>query len=83
MNFKKEWISKEKLEDKKVKVDFHSFRHTFSTRIAGKIEDSMVDKLMGHAGSSENKKRYTHAELKFLKECIEKLDIEGVNLPSI
>lgn len=83
MNFKKEWISKEKLEDKKIKVDFHSFRHTFSTRIAGKIEDSMVDKLMGHAGSSENKKRYTHAEPKFLKECIEKLDIEGVNLPSI
>lgn len=79
MNFKKEWIDKEKikkLEEKKIKVDFHSFRHTFATKLIGRVEDSIIDKLMGHKGSSENKRTYSHSHIKTLKESIEKLDID-------
>jgi len=78
-NFKMEWIEKERLEDKKILVDFHSFRHCFATRIIGRIEDSTVDGLMGHQGGSENKTRYDHKQLKILKEGIEKLDIEDID----
>ena len=56
MNFKKEWIDKEKIkkiEEKEIKVDFHSYRHTFTTKLMGRVEDSMVNKLLGHKGSTE------------------------------
>lgn len=82
-NFKAQWIVDERLKDPKLLVDFHSFRHTFATRIIGRIEDSTVDGLMGHQGSSENKIRYDHKQLKILKEGIEKLDISDIDFSHI
>ncbi len=79
LNFKKEWIDKErikKLEEKEIKVDFHSFRHTFTTKLMGRVEDSMVNKLLGHKGSTESQRTYNHNYIKSLKESIEKLDID-------
>ena len=38
-----------------------------------------MDALLGHEGSSENKKRYDHKEIKILKEGIEKLDIADID----
>ena len=83
-NFKLQWIDKEKLENKKIKVDFHSFRHTFTNKIIGKVEDSIVDKLLGHVGSSTNQKTYSkNIDINFLKECVEKLDIEKIDFSNI
>ena len=78
-NFKSEWIEAERLNNPRLKVDFHSFRHTFSTKISSRVEDSLMDALLGHEGSSENKKRYDHKEIKILKEGIEKLDIADID----
>jgi integrase len=73
----------EKLNNSKIKVDFHSFRHTFASKLIGEVKDSMVDKIMGHSGSSENKRTYNKVEIEKLKIAIEKLDIEKINFANI
>ena len=82
-NFKKEWIKEEKLNNSKIKVDFHSFRHTFASKLIGEVKDSIVDKIMGHSGSSENKRTYNKVEIEKLKIAIEKLDIEKIDFSNI
>ena len=42
----------------------------------GRVEDSMVNKLLGHKGSTESQRTYNHNYIKSLKESIEKLDID-------
>jgi len=83
-NFKKLWIDEEKLNNPKIKVDFHSFRHTFASKIMGKIEDSILNKLLGHAGSSENQKTYSkEIDISELKKAIEMLDIKDIDFSNI
>lgn len=82
-NFKKQWIKPENLDNEELLTDFHSLRHTFSTRLSGRSEDSQLDFMMGHEGKSENQKRYTTPDARVLLEALKKLDIEGIDFPKI
>lgn len=81
--FKAEWIDLKPLENEKILKDFHSFRHTFASKMSGRVLDSQLDFLMGHEGKSENQKRYIVQNQKVLLEAIQKMDIAGVNFPSL
>lgn len=83
MDFKTEWVNHENLYNEDYRTDFHSLRHSFSTRLSGRIKDSQLDFLMGHEGESENQKRYTVPNQKILLKAIQKMDIAGVNFPSL
>lgn len=84
-NFKSSFISLEKLKDPKIKIDFHSFRHTFSHRAKGRIKDRLIDDILGHTGNSENQRggAYDHSVIPLLFQEIQLLDIVGIELENI
>jgi integrase len=67
--FRLQWLEKEtikKIEDKIIKLDAHSFRHTFVSSITGIVEFDARESLIGHKitdsnyGSTRPKVAYNH-----------------------
>lgn len=61
--FKEEWLEKEtleKIQNKKLLLDLHSFRHNFSTSLKGIVESEVLDEAMGH----ETKKDYKYGKVR-------------------
>jgi integrase len=83
-NFKKEWISDDRLNDKSIKLDFHSFRHTFITRLheAG-VEESIINFLTGHEQKTESQQTYTQANIKILKKAVDKINVKDIDFDII
>jgi len=81
--FKAEWIDLTTLQNEKLLKDFHSFRHTFASKMSGRVLDSQLNFLMRHEGKSENQKRYIVQNQKVLLEAIQKMDIAGIIFPTL
>ena len=80
---KKEWLETEtiqKLENKEILLDLHSFRHNFSGSLKGLIEDGILDYLAGHKNSSQSQHRYGKYRPKLKYEEINKCMYENLNL---
>ena len=60
-------------------VDFHSFRHTVRTKLVQqRINESIIDKLLGHAPTgSTGARTYTHVD-EFLSGAVESIDIPAI-----
>jgi integrase len=60
-------------------VDFHSFRHTVRTKLVQqRINESVIDKLLGHAPTgSTGARTYTHVD-EFLSDAVESIDIPAI-----
>ena len=82
-DFKSQWIDQSILNDPKKMIDFHSLRHSFATRLSGRIQDSQLNFLMGHENNSENQKRYTKPDPKVLLDSLKNLNIEGIDFTNI
>ena len=82
--FKQEWISQERYNDDNIKLDFHSFRHTFITRlhIAG-VEETIINFLTGHEQNTQSQQTYTQSSMKVLKKAIDKIDIQDIDFTTI
>lgn len=81
--FKETWVDKDRLEDRRIMTDFHSLRHTFSTRLAEVENRPMVSALLGHGQLSETDKTYTHRDMIMLHKTIHQLDLDGINFDEI
>jgi len=73
---KKEWLEEttlQKIANKEILLDLHSFRHNFSGSLKGLIEDGILDYLSGHKSTSQSQRRYGkfRPELKYemLSKC--------------
>ena len=54
-------------------LSFHSLRHTFNSMLANAgVDQEIRQQLTGHA-SAEMNRRYTHLELKTMRDAISKL----------
>ena len=58
---------------------FHSFRHTGKRAIRGKVAGEIVDLLFGHADGSVSSKYGRGAEMRTLREAIEKISYPEVD----
>ena len=60
-------------------VDFHSFRHTVRTKLVQqRINESIIDKLLGHAPTgSTGARTYTHVA-EFLSDAVESITIRAI-----
>jgi len=60
-------------------VSFHSFRHTFASRLAdSEVEESMISRLLGHKLTKNETPRYIKAKLQRLNTEVQKLDIRDI-----
>lgn len=76
--FRENFVS-EKRRDEDL-VSFHSFRHTFSTRLnAGRVQDNNISRLLGHIVKKTNETgRYVQPEYKTMKEDIELMNLRDL-----
>jgi len=88
-DFRDSFVSEERIEENL--IAFHSFRHTFATRLrAGRVDFYSISNLLGHTVDTvlENvfeiklkaneTPTYVEEELKILKENIEKLQLSDI-----
>jgi integrase len=55
-------------------LGFHSFRHTFITMLTNAgVREEIRKKLSGHSDHGDVHARYTHHDLRILREAIDKL----------
>jgi integrase len=62
------------------KLDFHSFRHSFSTRLAERIEADKVAKIAGHKSKAAAKIYQGHVTAKILNEMGAETALEFKNI---
>ena len=73
----------DKLKNKEILLDLHSFRHNFSGSLKGLIEDGILDYLSGHKNSSLSQNRYGKFRPKVKYEMICKCHYENLNLDEL
>ncbi len=77
-------ISEDRYNNKNIKLDFHSFRHTFTTRLheAG-VEETIINFLTGHEQATQSQKTYTQPNIKVLKKAVDKLSVKDIDFDTI
>lgn len=80
--FKDSWLDISRFDTDRYTKVFHSFRHTFSTRMFARAEAREVDFLMGHKNDIVPV-GYIRPPIKSLLPAVEKLDIEGVDFSTL
>ncbi len=80
-NFRNLFVSQERIKEEL--VSFHSFRHTFSTRVKSGGTDMIdVSRLIGHLVKSDNETpRYYKPPVTDLVKYVEKMKIDDLKLP--
>ena len=62
------------------KLDFHSFRHLFSTRMAERIEEHKVAKITGHRSEAAARIYQNHVTARILSEMQHEVALEFKNI---
>jgi integrase len=62
------------------KLDFHSFRHSFSTRLAERMEADKVAKVTGHRSKAAAKIYQNHVTTRILEEMGAETALEFKNI---
>ncbi len=81
-DFKSNFLDEKTTEELKAKVyklDIHSFRHNFAGSLKGKIEDGLLDYLMGHTNSSTTQNRYGSYRAEVLINAVNSVDYPQVD----
>ncbi|KHG33011.1 site-specific integrase [Sulfurospirillum sp. MES] len=74
---RKQFVSERRISEDL--VSFHSFRHTFASRLAdGEVEETMISRLLGHKLTKNETPRYTKSKLQRLNTEVQKLDIKDI-----
>lgn len=74
---RKRFVSKIRIDEDL--VSFHSFRHTFSSRLDdAEVEESKISRLLGHKLVKSETPRYIKTRLKRLNTEVQKLDIKDI-----
>lgn len=79
--FKADFVSEKRVKEDL--ISFHSFRHSFSTRLnASRVSDNNISKLLGHILKKSNETgRYNHPDYPMLKEDVELMNLKDLKLP--
>lgn len=78
--FRQNFVSENRIKEDL--VSFHSFRHTFATRLnSSKVQEIQISKLLGHLVKAVNETpRYIHGEVPQLKEDVEILYLKDLKV---
>lgn len=78
--FRENFVSETRIKEDL--VSFHSFRHTFATRLnSGKVQQDEISKLLGHLVKSVNETpRYIHGDIPERKENVELLYLKDLKV---
>lgn len=74
---RKQFLSKEIYENKKILKDFHSLRYNFINKLLGRIEDDTLTNLCGHSNKSKAETFTTYNkqyQINILYEAIQQLE---------
>lgn len=80
--FKTDWLDTNRYDTTRETKVFHSFRHTFATRMFGNVSPREIDFIMGHKNDVVQQ-GYIRPPMKVLFAAITKLDLEGIDFSNL